>query len=207
MQEIEKYFGYLGYELIDEMCKESIIKEVPKNTELIREGQNVIVVPIVLQGLVKVFMRYEDRDFLLYYIQPSESCMMSFAASLKRAESKVYAITVEESRILLIPSAKISSWIIEYPQINLLFYQQYDQRYTEMIDAITHSLFDRLDKRILDYLSEKVIVTRKNPIKVSHKEIANELGTAREVVSRIIKKLEKGNKLRQYSDSIEVLDF
>lgn len=204
-QEIEKHFKYLGQDLIDEILKVSVIKEVPKNTELVREGQYVNVVPIVLKGLLKVFSRQEDKDLLLYYIQPNESCIMSFSTSFKREKSKFFAISETESTLLAIPSDKIAQWVCEYPRINQLFYQQFDQRYSELIDTITHLLSDKLDKRIIDYLVEKAMVTGKNPIKISHKEIASELGTAREVVSRLVKKLEKENKVKQHSACIELL--
>jgi CRP/FNR family transcriptional regulator, anaerobic regulatory protein len=202
--EIEKQFKYLGQELIDEILKVSVVKVVPKKAELIREGDYVKVLPIVLKGLVKVFVRQEDKELLLYYIQPNETCIMSFSACLKNEKSKVYAISEEESRVVLVPADKILRWIVEYPRINQLFYQQYDQRYSEMIDTINHLLFDKLDKRILGFLMAKSTVTGKNPLKISHKDIANELGTAREVVSRLIKKLEKENKVKQHSDSIEI---
>ena len=78
-------------------------------------------------------------------------------------------------------------------------------RYSELVDTIHQMLYYKLDKRLLDYLTERIKVTGKNPIKISHKEIANDLGTAREVVSRLIKKFEKQNILKQYHDSIEIL--
>ena len=106
--------------------------------------------------------------------------------------------------MLLLPSDKLSQWVTQYPQINKLFYQQYDLRYAELIDTINQLLYHKLDKRVLDYLQEKIKVTSKNPIKITHKEIAQELGTAREVVSRIIKKLEKQLLLKQHHDSIEL---
>jgi CRP/FNR family transcriptional regulator len=204
-QEFETQFKYLGQDLIHEILKVSVIKEVPKNADLVREGQYVNVVPIVIEGLLKVFSRQEDKDLLLYYIRPNESCIMSFSTSFKREKSKFYAISEVESTILVIPADKIAQWVYEYPRINQLFYQQFDQRYSELIDTITHLLSDKLDKRLIDYLAEKAMVTGKNPIKISHKEIASELGTVREVVSRLIKKLEKENKVKQHSDCIELL--
>ncbi len=201
---IKNKFRHFDKELIDKILEEGIIKEFPKNTELIRQGQFVKVVPLIIKGLVKVFTSQEDKELLLYYIQPSESCIMSFSAGLKREKSKIHAITEEESLVLLIPSDKLSRWIIEYPALNQLFYQQYDLRYAELIDTINHLLFDKLDKRLLDYLMQKASITGKNPIKISHKEIASELGTAREVISRLIKKLEKENRVKQHYDSIEI---
>lgn len=202
--ELQKLLNHFGQELISKILEGSFIKEFPKNTELIREGQYVKVVPVVLKGLVEVFTRQEDKELLLYYIQPGESCIMSFSACLKSEKSKIFAITQEETTAILIPSDKLSRWVFEYPHINKLFYQQFDLRYSELIDAIHHLLFDKLDKRLFDYLKEKISRTGRNPIKISHKEIANDLGTAREVVSRLIKKLENQKKVKQHHDSIEI---
>lgn len=197
--------AFLGKELIEEIIQYSSVKEIPADTEILHEGQFVNYVPILLNGLLKVYTRQEDKELLLYYIQPFESCVMSFIAGLNQDKSKVIAMTAEDSTLVLLPSDKITQWIHQYPKLNLLYYQQFDLRYSEMIGTINHLLFDKLDKRILDYLKERVEVTGKNPLKLSHREIANELGTAREVVSRIVKKLERDGKLKQHTDSIEVI--
>jgi len=203
--EFKKEFLFLGQDLIKEMLEVCVIKEFPENTELIREGQFVKVVPIVLKGLVKVFIGQDEKELLLYYIQPKQTCIMSFSACLKNEKSKFFAITEKASTVLLIPSDKLSRWVTEYPKINQLFYQQFDLRYGELIDTINHLLFDRLDKRLLSYLSEKITITGKNPIKISHKQIANDMGTAREVISRLIKKLEHQKIVKQHHESIEIL--
>lgn len=202
--EIEKKFKYLGNDLCAELISVSEIKKFPANTELVREGQYVKYIPIVLNGLVKVFTQFEEKELLLYYIKPEQSCIMSFSSCINNDKSKIFAITEEESTVLLIPSEKIAKWVTQFPTINTLFYKQYDLRYAELVDTIHQMLYYKLDRRLLDYLSEKVKVTGKNPIKISHKEIANDLGTAREVVSRLVKKLEKQNQLKQLHDSIEL---
>ncbi len=204
-EELRKQFSFLGADLFTELIAHSEIKEVPKGAELVREGQYVKVVPIVLSGLIKVFTRQDDKELLLYYIQPQESCVMSFSACLNHETSKVFALTLEPSVVILLPSEKLLKWVIQYPRINQIFYQQYDLRYNDLINTINHLLYDRLDKRLLDFLNNRISVTGKNPIKISHREIANELATAREVVSRLIKKLEKSNLVIQHQDSIEVL--
>ena len=201
---IETKFRYLGKDLITELLSVSVVKILPANTELVREGQYVKYIPIVLNGLVKVFTQFEDKELLLYYIKPEQSCIMSFSSCINNDKSKIFAITEEKSSVLLIPSDKITKWVIEFPTINMLFYQQYDLRYSELVDTIHQMLYYKLDKRLLDYLSEKIKVTGKNPIKIAHKEIANDLGTAREVVSRLVKKMERQNLLKQHHDSIEL---
>ncbi len=204
--DIESRFKYLGKDLLAELLSVSTVKTFDSNTELVREGQYIKFIPIVLNGLVKVYTQIEGKELLLYYIKPEESCIMSFSSSLNNEKSKIFAITQEECEILLIPSDNMAKWVTQYPTINKLFYHQYDLRYAELVDTIHQMLYYKLDKRLLDYLKEKVEITGKNPIKISHKEIANDLGTAREVISRLVKKMEKQLILKQYHDSIELME-
>jgi CRP/FNR family transcriptional regulator len=203
--EIISKLSRFGKEAISSILESSQLVEVPKGTEILRQGQYIKSIPLIINGLVKVFTRQEDKELLLYYIQSFESCVMSFSAGLKNEKSKVFAITEENSSIILIPAQKISQWINEYPTLNELFYSQYNLRYLDLLQTINHLLFDKLDTRLLSYLKEKVSLTGKNPLVISHREIANELGTAREVVSRIIKKFEKENRVLQLKDSIQIL--
>ena len=205
MESVRAFLPFINQDLIREIEAKSAIKEIPKDTEILRTGQYVKVVPIVLEGLVKVFSRFKDKELLLYYIQPKESCIMSFAAGLRNNPSNVFAKAEEDSKILLLPVDHINHWIQEYPDINTLFYQQYNLRYTELLETINHVVFDKMDKRLHDYLLEKKDKTNQNPIKISHRQIASELGTAREVISRVVKKLEMEGKVIQHTNSIEII--
>lgn len=202
---ITQTLSHLNPELVDEIITASQIQEIPQDVEILREGQYVKVIPIVIDGLIKVFTRHEDKELLLYYIKPNESCIMSFSASLKNDPSKVFALTEENTTALLLPVDKVAKWIKDFPDINTLFFQQYNLRYNELLDTIHHVLFDKMDKRLYGYLTEKIKLTNKNPIKISHRQIANELGTAREVISRVMKKLETEGKLKQHTNNIEIL--
>lgn len=184
---------------------ESELKFIPANTQILRAGQFIKVVPIVIEGLIKVFTRHNDRELLLYYIQPNESCIMSFAGSLKNEPSRIFAVTEEDTKALLLPVTKLPNWIMQYPDINGLFYQQYNLRYIDLLDTINHVLFDKLDARLMSYLEEKIKLKNQNPIKLSHRQIANELGTAREVISRVMKKLEIDGMVKQEAGKIELV--
>lgn len=203
--ELEKHLGYLGPDLVRNIIDNGKVIKVDKDTEIVKEGQYIKYIPIVIKGLVKVTTRHEDKELLLYYIEPFESCVMSFSASLKNDKSKIFATTEEDSTIILIPSDMVLKWISEYPSINRLIYQQYNLRYLDLLDTINHLLYHKLDKRIYEHLKEKVQLTGKNPYLISHREIALELGTAREVVTRVIKKLEYDNKIRQLKAGIRIL--
>ncbi len=205
MTDLSKLLTPLHPDLRKELEAHAILKEVPQGTEILREGQYVKVIPIVLEGLIKVFSRHEEKELLLYYIKPQESCIMSFSAGMKNEPSKIFAVTEEDTSALLLPTDKVAQWVREYPEVNQLFFQQYNLRYSDLLTTIHQLLFERMDKRLLDYLVNKSLLTGRNPIKISHRQIAAELGTAREVISRIMKKLENDGKIRQEANTIEIL--
>lgn len=202
----ERVLNVLNYELEVEILSGSERAIIEAETTILREGQYVKVIPLVISGLIKVFTRYEDRELLLYYIQPGESCIMSFSASLKNTPSQVYAVTEEDTDVLLMPIDKMEVWSKEHRDINMLFFEQYNKRYSDLLETIQHALFDKMDQRVFHHLLEKQSVTGNNPLKISHKRIANELGTAREVVSRVIKKLEHEGKVKQRGNLIEIIE-
>ena len=202
---LQAKFSFLSPDLLKEIIEHSPIQSFDSQTELVREGQYIKVIPIVISGIVKVFTRTDEKELLLYYILPDQSCIMSFSSALHNAKSKIVAVTEQKSTLLLLPADKVSKWIVNFPELNILFYNQYDLRYAELVDTLNHILHDKLDKRVFDYLSEKSKITGSKLIKISHKEIANDLGTAREVVSRIVKKMERENILKLHHESLELL--
>ncbi|MBI3139643.1 MAG: Crp/Fnr family transcriptional regulator [Sphingobacteriales bacterium] len=203
--EIKKYLPGFSTELLDEIAVHGLIKEVPEGVEILKEGQYVKAIPIVLEGLVKVFTRVEEKELLLYYIGPAQSCIMSFSAGLSNVPSRIFAFTEDTSVLLLLPSGKLGQWVKQYPQVNELFFQQYNLRYTEMLDTINSLLFDRMDQRLYNYLLEKSRLKGEKVLSLRHKQIAGELGTAREVITRVMKRLEQEGKLRQLPEGIQII--
>ncbi|MCC7454478.1 MAG: Crp/Fnr family transcriptional regulator [Crocinitomix sp.] len=202
----KKILSFLTPELLQQVLQSSTIKDIPKGTEILREEQFVKELPIVIEGLVKVYSRFDEKELLLYYIEPAQSCIMTFYAALKNTASKVYATTEENSKILLIPVQFLPAWLRDYPAFNELFYNQFNLRYTELLDTIGHLLLDKMDKRLYDHLKKKTLLMNEDFIKMSHNQIANELGTAREVVTRVLKKLENEGKIEQNSTGIKIID-
>jgi len=203
--DIPKSLSNLVPELLSEILQFSKIVEIADRTEILREGQYVKVIPIVMEGLIKVYTRNLEKELLLYYIKPEESCIMSFSSGLKNEPSRIFAITEGKTKVLLLPVDKVMSWSGKYAEFNALFFQQYNLRYSDLLETINHVLFHKLDKRLLDYLIEKSKLLGQNPVKISHTQIAGELGTAREVISRLVKKLEHEGMLKQLSNSIKII--
>lgn len=130
---------------------------------------------------------------------------MTFYGGLNHTPSKIHALTEEDSELLLMPVEHLPKWQRTYPVLNSLFFNQFNLRYTEMLDTIKHLLIDKMDKRLLDHLKKIESINNTEFIKKSHQVLANELGTAREVVSRILKKLENDNKIIQTSEGIQII--
>lgn len=202
---IRKSFSFLGEDALNQLIKIGTIQSIPEGTEILREGQYVKVVPLVIEGLIKVYTKQEDKELLLYYIQPEESCIMSFSSSLSNDPSKVYAVTESDTKALLLPATQMSNWVKQFPNLNNLFFGMFKLRYADLLDTINHIIFNKLDQRILLYLKDKSELIDSKVINITHKQIASELGTAREVVSRIMKKLEKEGLVSQVQEGIKLL--
>lgn len=202
---LRRGFPLLDQDLLQEFARNAILKEIPQGVEIMKEGQHVKMIPLVVKGLVKVYSRYEDRELLLYYIRPSESCIMSFIAGLKDQPSKIFAVTEEETTLAQLPSQHLEKLVRDFPRFNLMFYDLYNLRYADMLETIHHLVFEKLDQRILEYLKMKTAVTNVQALDVRHREIAKELGTSREVITRVLRKLEKENKISQQGGKIRVL--
>lgn len=204
VQELKIKLPTLSLDFIEEILEHSSLLTIKKGQEIIKQDGFIPGVPIVLEGLVNVSSRYEDRSLLLYYIAPGQSCVMSFSACLKGIPSQVFAITEAETTALLLPLEKVQGWLRTFPSFNSLFYTQFDSRYTELLGNLQQVLFEKIDHRLYTYLKEKSSITGQAAIKMTHQEIASELGTVREVISRTLKKLEAEDKLSQTPSGIKI---
>ncbi|WP_304343014.1 Crp/Fnr family transcriptional regulator [Chryseobacterium koreense] len=203
LAQISEKFAFLGADFLSEFRLHAVQKSVNAKTELIRFGQHIKYIPIVASGLVKVYGLADEKEFLYYYVSPGQSCIMTFSSVFDDQLSKVYAVSEEGSEIILLPVFSVQKWLNKYPQFNHFFYRQYELRYSALIEMLNQAIFHRLDKRILEYLNNRMTLLAKDELRISHKEIANDVGTAREVVSRILKKFENEGVITQSSSVIK----
>jgi CRP/FNR family transcriptional regulator, anaerobic regulatory protein len=190
---------------LQELEAHGVEKFFSAGEKIIREGQYIKVVPVVLSGMIKVFTSYEEKELLLYYIEAGQSCIMSFHAVMQQGSSKVFAVAEEDSHLLLLPADKMQFWMQEYPMLSQFFFRLYNERYVALLEAIQHLLYNRMDERLYSYLLEKKRLRQSDTIQLRHRQIAAELGTAREVITRVLKKLELDGKVRQTERGIEIL--
>ena len=184
-----KLFGAI---LEEELRSNSQLKMLPAETVLMQSNSYIRSIPLVLSGSMRVIRQDEDgREILLYYIKPGESCIMSFLAGIYEDTSKVRLVLEEDSEILMLPIAKASEWIKVYPEWANFIFKLYHKRFEELLDVINAVAFQKLDDRIVTLLKRKASVYGSNEFSITHQQLAEELGTTREVVSRLLKQLEK----------------
>ena len=178
---------------LKEKLKESgIVKKFEEGDIIVPEHTHIRSVPIVLSGTIKVFRTDEEgREILLYYIESGESCIMSFLGALHHETSKIKAIANEESQILFIPVDKLPLLIKEFPEWLDYIFRLYHKRFEELLEVINAIAFTKIDERLLQLLQKKSTVTNSKTIFTTHEQLATELGTAREVVSRLLKQMEE----------------
>ena len=181
-------------ELIAKLYQNSIVKNFKAGSVILNENSYVRAIPIVTKGSLKVMRTEEDgREILLYYIKTGESCIMSFLGGMHKDTSKVKAEVEEDAEILFLPMDKVSLFIKEYPQWLDYIFRLYHKRFEELLEMVNDIAFKKVDERLLNLLKKKAELTQNNTITITHEQLANELGTARVVVSRLLKQLEDSN--------------
>lgn len=192
--------------LLEKLRKEGTTKTFASDTVLIDENDYIKFVPIVLNGSVKVFKLDEDgREMLLYYIKPGESCVMSFLGATCNGTSKIKAVVEEEAEVLLLPVHKATDLIRENPQWIQFIFELYNTRFEELLSVVNAIAFQKVDVRLWELLKTKVKLFKTQELNMTHQQIADELGTAREVVSRLLKQLERDKKISLGRNRIKIL--
>ncbi len=176
------------YEKLSEIGFSKIFKE---GDVIINDHSYIKSIPIVITGSIKVMRTDDDgREILLYYIKSGESCIMSFLGGLHQDTSKIKAIAEEDTEILFIPTEKLNILMREYPEWLDYMFRLYHKRFEELLDVVNEIAFKKMDERLMNYLENKVALSKSNIISITHEQMANELGTARVVISRLLKQLE-----------------
>jgi CRP/FNR family transcriptional regulator len=194
-------------ELIAKLYKYGISKQYDAGTILMDENSYIRSIPIVIRGSMKVIRTEEDgREILLYYIKAGESCIMSFLGGLHNETSKVKAEIEDDAEILFLPMDKVSLFIKEYPEWLDYIFRLYHKRFEELLDIVNAIAFKKVDERLLKLLRIKADLNQTKIILTTHEQLANELGTARVVVSRLLKQLEENGAVILGRNKIELLD-
>ncbi len=181
-------------------------KSFKEGDVILNENAYIKSVPIVISGSMRVMRTDEDgRELLLYYIKSGESCIMSFLGGLHDDTSKVKAIAEEAAEVLFVPVDKVREMIKEFPEWTEYIFRLYHKKFEELLAVINDVAFKKLDERLLDFLKKKCELSGEKTIHITHEQIAIELGSARVVISRLLKHMEDLNLIELGRNKITLL--
>jgi CRP/FNR family transcriptional regulator, anaerobic regulatory protein len=192
-------------ELQKEILKHGKLIKANKGDILVREGQYLNFLPIVIEGLLRVYQENEDREILLYYVRPEQTCMMSLSSAYFDYYSTANGVAVEPTEILVLPAFLIAEWQLKYPSWNRFIIKTFKSRYDELLTAFGNVAFKPVHVRVKEYLSGYQKNNGSSKVPISHQSLANELGTTRVVISRILKQFEQENLIKLHRGYIELI--
>src|ERR1700712_2950577 len=139
----------------EELLQHGQLLSFNKGDVIVRDGQYVKFLPIVLSGAIRVFQQSEDREILLYYVRANETCTMSLAAAYFNNKSTSHGVVTEPTEVLIFPADIIEKWQLKYPSWNRYVLNMFRRRYDEMVNAFEGIVFEHMDVRVLEYLKNR----------------------------------------------------
>jgi len=202
----KKIFPQFEPELIDIIEKEAVQKSFKAGEILMRTGQYIKSTVLVLEGQIKIYRENsEGGEFLMYYLGPGQACAVSLTCALQSNVSEIMAITEEDTEVLMIPVQLMDELMNKYKSWYQFVIQTYRSRFDELLFVIDNIAFRNMDERLEFYLKRYANKIGKKNIELSHQQIADDLNSSREVVSRLLKKMEQRNMVKLYRNMIELL--
>jgi CRP/FNR family transcriptional regulator len=193
-------------ELLAEIEQKGKFITIQEGDFILRIGDSVKQIPIVLKGILKVSRLEEDgRELLLYHIKPNESCAMTFTCCMQQYPSEIQAVAEDDSELLVIPVGVMDEWLVKYPTWKAFIMKTIRSRFHELLNTIDQVAFHKLDDRLINFLKENSKNSGSSLVNLSHEQIASNLATSREVVSRLLKKLENEKKVLLYRNQIKIM--
>lgn len=192
-------------ELNSEIEKNAKRKVIPKGTVLIKPGDEIIFIPIVVKGSIRIIRQDLDgQEVFLYHLYPGQTCAMSLTCCQSGKKSMIKAVAEDDAEILQIPIKQTEDWY-KYPEWKAYISNNYNNRFAELMQVIDLIAFSNMDKQLLHYLEERSKALNTRVLEITHQEIADELHAHREAISRLLRTMEQKKMVRLGRNNIEVL--
>ncbi len=205
---LRNHYPLFEEKLVSEVEELGEFKIFPADEILMRKGQFIRSTMLVLNGLIKVYREDDEGgEFLMYYLKPGEACALSMVCAAKHEASPIMAKTVTETEVVMVPVDVMSEWVSKYKSWYQFVIETYRSRFDELLLTLDNVAFRSMDERLEFYLKRAQDAQKKNLIDISHQEIANELNTSREVISRLLKKMEQKGRLKLHRNVIEIINI
>lgn len=192
-------------ELNAEIARLAKIKAISKDTVIMQPGMDILYVPIVLKGSIRVLREdQEGQEVFLYHLYPGQTCAMSLTCCQAGRKSMIKAVAEVNSEILQIPIKSTEDWF-KYPEWKAYVSNNYSNRFAELMQVIDLIAFSNMDKQLLHYLEERSKALNTRFLDITHQEIADELHAHREAISRLLRVMEQKKLVKLGRNQIEVL--
>ena len=192
--------------LIDEIVSVAHLVEFKEGDIIIDFGDYIKKMPLLIEGAIKILREdFDEGEMLLYFIEKGDTCAMTMACCIGEAKSEIRAVAETDGKIIMIPVTKMEEWLGKYKSWRNYVFNNYNNRLKEMLSAIDSLAFMNMEERLLNYLFEKCKINHSREIFSTHKEIAYDLHSSREVISRLLKALEIKGRIKLNRASVEVL--
>ncbi len=188
--------------LLEELEQLEVV-EIPPGQVVLKENEYIKVIPIVLEGSIK--LRKLDptgREIIFYHIEPGESCILSITSCLNNRESQAEAIIEKKTRMIIVEADRVRSWMDEFPSWRKFVVKLYYSRMADLMTLVDLVVFKSVDSRLIRHLKDHAV---NNELEITHQQLAGELGTAREVISRLLKQMENENQISLERGKIKLI--
>lgn len=203
---LDSLFPQFDPELRSLLAENATMKTFQEGEILIQTGQNMRSTMLIAGGMVKVYRQdSEGQEFFMYHLYPGNACALSMICALRQHTSEVMAKAVEQSTVILIPIALMETLMKEYKTWYAFVLDTYRIRFEELLVVIDSIAFKGMDERLQLYLEKQLINQSDNKLQLTHSQIANDLNSSREVISRLLKKMEQRGQVILHRSFIEYL--
>jgi len=204
--QLKKLFPSFSNELIKDIKENQVIKNFSSGDVIMRTGQYIKNTVLVSKGTIKVYREDIDGgEFFMYYLQPGQACALSMVCSVNSEKSQFMAKVVDDAELIMVPLALMDKWMMQHRTWYEFVIGSYRNRFEEVLEVIDSIAFRAMDERLEFYLKRQVEACGCKELKLSHQEIGSDLNTSREVISRLLKKMEQRGLVVLSRNQIEIL--
>jgi CRP/FNR family transcriptional regulator len=196
MLDLKTVFPQFDGSLLQHLEKVGQVVEFSEGETLMRTGQYFKQSLLLLEGRVKVYREGENgEEFFLYFLEPGNACALSIICATKNETSEIKAVTVSPVKALAIPLQYMDTLMKDYRQWYYFVLETYRSRFEELLQVIDQIAFHSMDEKLEFYLKRQFHTLSTKVISVTHQQIADDLNSSREVISRLLKKLESQKRI------------
>jgi len=188
-----------------EFMQTAFFTRIPAGRDVFVEGDRIDAIALLISGVVRVYKIGETgREITLYRFGLGESCILTANAILSQQSFPAIATVEQDAEAVMIPADTFRDWMHHYDLWRGFVFDLLSQRLSSVMALVDEVAFRRMDKRVAALLLERCRLH--NPIRVTHQEIAAELGSSREVISRLLEDFTSQGLIRLRRGTIEILD-